>query len=113
MHDSPLSRRERQIMDIVYLARGGGYGCGKHTVPSRQICLSYSAVRALLRILLDKGHLQHDQDGPRDRCTPRRFPRRKRGRLCWPRWFVPSSAGSPIQAVFGPARFFARTALKG
>jgi predicted transcriptional regulator len=26
---------------------------------------SYSAVRAMLRILEDKGHLRHEQDGPR------------------------------------------------
>jgi BlaI family transcriptional regulator, penicillinase repressor len=58
----PLSRRERQIMDIVY-ARG------QVTAAEVTAALadppSYSAVRALLRILEQKGHLRHQQDGPR------------------------------------------------
>ena len=32
---------------------------------------SYSAVRALLRILEDKGHVRHEQDGPRSVYVPR------------------------------------------
>jgi predicted transcriptional regulator len=59
-HD--LSRRERQIVDILY-ARG------KATAAEVQAALpeppSYSAVRAMLRILEDKGHVKHEQDGPR------------------------------------------------
>jgi BlaI family penicillinase repressor len=59
-HD--LSRRERQIVDILY-ARG------KATAAEVQTALpeppSYSAVRAMLRILEDKGHVKHEQDGPR------------------------------------------------
>jgi predicted transcriptional regulator len=57
-----LSRRERQIVDILY-ARG------KATAAEVQSALpeppSYSAVRAMLRILEDKGHVKHEQDGPR------------------------------------------------
>lgn len=57
-----LSRRERQVMDIVYRA-------GEATVSEVQEALpdppTYSAVRALLRILEEKGHLAHRQDGPR------------------------------------------------
>jgi len=57
-----LSRRERQIMDIVY-ARG------EVTVSDVLEGLpdppSYSAVRAMLRKLEDKGHLAHDVMGPR------------------------------------------------
>ena len=57
-----LSRRERQIMDIVYER-------GEATVAEVLDGLpdppSYSAVRALLRILEQKGHLQHRKDGPR------------------------------------------------
>lgn len=66
-----LSRRERQIMDIVYRL-------GAATVAEVQAELpdppSYSAVRALLRILEEKGHLQHDEVGPRyvySATTPR------------------------------------------
>lgn len=57
-----LSRRERQVMDIVYRA-------GEATVAEVLEALpdppTYSAVRALLRILETKGHLAHRQDGPR------------------------------------------------
>ena len=57
-----LSRRERQIMDIVYSrneATAAEILAGLPDPPS------YSAIRALLRILVDKGHLQHREDGPR------------------------------------------------
>jgi len=57
-----LSRRERQILDILYKN-------GRATAAEVQAVLpeppSYSAVRALLRILEDKGHIRHEQDGPR------------------------------------------------
>jgi predicted transcriptional regulator len=57
-----LSRRERQILDILYQA-------GQATAAEVQAALpdppSYSAVRALLRILEEKGHVRHEQDGPR------------------------------------------------
>ena len=57
-----LSRRERQILDILYTH-------GRATAAGVQGLLpdppSYSAVRALLRILEDKGHVRHEQDGPR------------------------------------------------
>jgi predicted transcriptional regulator len=63
-----LSRRERQVMDIVYRA-------GEVTVAEVRAALpdppTYSAVRALLRILESKGHLGHRQDGPRYVYTPR------------------------------------------
>jgi BlaI family penicillinase repressor len=57
-----LSRRERQILDILYQR-------GQATAAEVQVALheppSYSAVRALLRILEEKGHVRHEQDGPR------------------------------------------------
>jgi BlaI family transcriptional regulator, penicillinase repressor len=57
-----LSRRERQILDILYKN-------GRATAADVQAALpeppSYSAVRALLRILEEKGHVRHEQDGPR------------------------------------------------
>jgi predicted transcriptional regulator len=58
----PLSRRERQIMDIVY-ARG--QATAAEVTSALPDPPSYSAVRALLRILEQKGHLRHQQDGPR------------------------------------------------
>jgi predicted transcriptional regulator len=58
----PLSRRERQIMDVIY-ARG--QATAAEVAAALPDPPSYSAVRALLRILEDKGHLRHHQDGPR------------------------------------------------
>ncbi len=57
-----LSRRERQIMDVIY-ARGSG--TVQDVVEQLPDPPSYSAVRAMLRLLEEKGHLQHHQDGPR------------------------------------------------
>lgn len=57
-----LSRRERQIMDIVY-ARGQATAADvAAALPDPP---SYSAVRALLRILEQKGHLRHESAGLR------------------------------------------------
>ena len=57
-----LSRRERQIMDVIY-ALGQATAADVHErLPEPP---SYSAVRAMLRILEEKGHLRHEQDGPR------------------------------------------------
>ena len=57
-----LSRRERQIIDILYSQ-------GRATAAEVQAALpdppSYSAVRAMLRILEEKGHIRHEHDGPR------------------------------------------------
>jgi predicted transcriptional regulator len=57
-----LSRRERQIMDIIYEMREASALQVLERLPSPP---SYSAVRALLRVLEQKGHLTHRQDGPR------------------------------------------------
>ena len=57
-----LSRRERQIMDIVYELKEATVVQVLAKLPSPP---SYSAVRALLRVLEHKGHLAHRQDGPR------------------------------------------------
>lgn len=59
---SALSRRERQIMDVLYKAGRasvaevlGGLGGKPH----------YSTVRAQLRVLEEKGHVRHEEDGAR------------------------------------------------
>jgi BlaI family penicillinase repressor len=57
-----LSRRERQIMDIIYEMNEASAVQVLERLPSPP---SYSAVRALLRVLEHKGHLSHRQDGPR------------------------------------------------
>lgn len=57
-----LGSRERQIMEVIYRL-------GRATVAEVRAEIenppSYSAVRAMLRILEDKGHLRHLPDGPR------------------------------------------------
>jgi predicted transcriptional regulator len=57
-----LSRRERQIMDVVY-ARG--QATASEVAEALPDAPSNSAIRTLLRILEEKGHLRHVQDGPR------------------------------------------------
>ena len=57
-----LSRRERQIMDVVYRLGRAAVSDVLERLPDPP---SYSAVRAMLRILEEKGHLRHEQDGPR------------------------------------------------
>jgi BlaI family penicillinase repressor len=57
-----LSRRERQIMDILY-QRGRASASEIHeALPDRP---SYSAVRAKLRVLEDKGHVRHQEQALR------------------------------------------------
>ena len=57
-----LSRRERQIMDIVYREERVSAADVLAEMPDPP---TYSAVRALLRILEMKGHLRHEKDGVR------------------------------------------------
>ncbi len=66
-NDKSLSRRERQIMDIVYELKEVSAIQVLERLPSPP---SYSAVRALLRVLEQKGHLAHRQDGPRYLYAP-------------------------------------------
>jgi predicted transcriptional regulator len=57
-----LSRRERQIMDAIYRR---GQATVAEVLGDMPDPPSYSAVRAMLRVLEEKGHLQHVQQGPR------------------------------------------------
>lgn len=57
-----LSRRERQIMDVVYRL---GRATAQDVLDRLSDPPSYSAVRAHLRVLEEKGHLLHEVDGPR------------------------------------------------
>ena len=60
--NDPLSRRERQILDILY-AKGSATSAEVREAMSDPP--GYSAVRALLRILEEKGHARHDTQGTR------------------------------------------------
>jgi predicted transcriptional regulator len=62
-----LSRRERQIMDIIYQLKEATVAQVLERLPDPP---SYSAVRALLRVLENKEHLCHKQDGPRYVFSP-------------------------------------------
>lgn len=57
-----LSRRERQIMEIIYRL---GQATAQEVRANLEDPPSYSAVRALLRVLERKELLRHRQDGPR------------------------------------------------
>ena len=55
-----LSRRERQIMDILYQRGKSSASEVREAMPDAP---SYSAVRAMLRILEEKGHVRHQAEG--------------------------------------------------
>jgi BlaI family transcriptional regulator, penicillinase repressor len=62
-----LSRRERQIVDVLYRL---GDATAQDVLDQLPDPPSYSAVRALLRILEEKGHVRHRRDGQRYVYTP-------------------------------------------
>lgn len=62
-----LSRRERQIMDIVYEMNEATVAQVLELIPDPP---SYSTVRALLGVLEEKGHLIHKKQGPRYIYSP-------------------------------------------
>ena len=63
-----LSRRERQIMDVLHQRRRATAADVLAGLPDPP---GYSAVRALLRILEEKGHVKHRRDGARYVFLPR------------------------------------------
>jgi predicted transcriptional regulator len=90
-----LSRRERQIMDILYRR-------GRSTAGDVMADLtgdpSYSTVRTQLRVLEDKGHVRHEEQGLRyvyQPAVPRDAARRSALRHLVDTFFD----GSPEQAV--------------
>jgi BlaI family penicillinase repressor len=72
---SNLSRRERQIMEVLY--RDGSLTATEvlARIPDPP---SYSAVRAMLRVLENKGHVRHASEGTRYVYTPT-LPRERAG----------------------------------
>jgi predicted transcriptional regulator len=57
-----LGKRERQIMDIVYRR---GRASASDVLADLPDPPTYSTVRGMLRYLEEKGHLRHEQEGPR------------------------------------------------
>ena len=57
-----LSRRERQIMDVLYRRERATAAEVMEELPGDT---TYSTVRTQLRVLEEKGHVRHEVDGPR------------------------------------------------
>jgi len=70
-----LSRRERQILDLLYSRGRASAAEIQGALPDPP---SYSAIRALLRILENKGHVRHIEDGQRYVYLPHVSRRRAR-----------------------------------
>ena len=76
--NTQLSRREREIMEVIYRR---GRATAAEVLDQLADPPGYSAVRALLRVLEEKGHLRHEEDGQRYVFLPtvplaqRRLPR--------------------------------------
>ena len=62
-----LSRREREMMNIIFR---NGKATANEVMEEMNEAPSYSAVRATLRVLEQKGHLRHQHDGARYVYTP-------------------------------------------
>jgi BlaI family penicillinase repressor len=93
--DQHVSRRERQIMDILY-ARGQASAAEvRQALPDPP---SKTAVRTLLRILEEKGHLTHKQSGQTYDYRPSR-PRSRAGRSALRRVLQTFFEGSLEKAV--------------
>lgn len=90
-----LSRRERQIMDVVYRLGEASAAEVMENLPDPP---SYSAVRAMLRILEEKGHLKHTKNRAKYIYRPTR-PRKRVGRSALKRVLSTFFDGSPENAV--------------
>ncbi len=92
---SELSARERQIMDVVWRRGEATVAEVLSELPDPP---SYSAVRALLRILEEKGHLKHREEGRRYVYQPT-APRRRAQRAALRRLLHTFFSDSPSSAV--------------
>jgi predicted transcriptional regulator len=94
-HHVTLTRRERQIMDILYRS---GRGTAAEVMAELTGEPSYSTVRAQLRVLEEKGHVLHEEQGLRYvylPAVPRHAARKSALRHLVDTFFD----GSPEQAV--------------
>jgi BlaI family penicillinase repressor len=90
-----LSRRERQILDVLYRRGPSAAADIQAGIPNGP---SYSAVRALLRILEQKGHLRHQEQGTRYVYAPK-VPRDAARRSALVHLMQTFFDGSPEQAM--------------
>jgi predicted transcriptional regulator len=95
-----LAPRERQIMDIIYRRGRATAADVLDDLPDR---VSNSAVRGMLRLLEQKGHLRHEYDGPRyvylPTADPAKVSRSAMRHLV--RTFFDNSASSAVSAMLG------------
>jgi BlaI family penicillinase repressor len=97
---SALSRRERQIMDILYRRGKATAGEVMGELPGDP---SYSTVRSQLRVLEEKGHVRHEEQGLRYiyvPAVPRRAARRSALRHVVDTFFD-GSAEKTVAALLG------------
>lgn len=95
-----LSRRERQIMDVIYRL---GQASAAEVLDNLTDPPSYSAVRALLRVLEEKGHVRHKREGARYVFLPTQ-PRQHAARSALRRLlqtFFDNSAEKAVAALLG------------
>ena len=101
---SRLSRRERQIMDILFRLGRAAAGVVRQEMPGDP---SLSTVRTQLRILENKGHVRHEEEGLRyvyRPVTPRRAARRSALRHLVETFFDGSSEQAVAALLGGEAR---------
>ena len=95
-----LGSRERQIMDIVYRRGRATAAEVQNDLPDPP---TNSAVRGMLRLLEEKGHLRHESDGPRyvyvPTIDPSKMSRSAVRHLV--RTFFDNSASSAVAAMLG------------
>jgi predicted transcriptional regulator len=100
MTDQPneLSRRERQIMDFLYQA---GRATAAEVLDAIPDPPGYSSVRATLRILEQKGHVRHEEDGRAYVFIPvvKKDAARKRALAHLVRTFFDNSAEQAVAAL--------------
>ena len=95
-----LSRRERQIMDVLYRLARASVGEVLSQLDGKP---NYSTVRAQLRVLEEKGHVRHEEDGLRYvylPCVPREVARRSALRHLVETFFEGSTA-TAVAALLG------------
>ena len=95
-----LAPRERQIMAIVFRR---GRATAAEVLADLPDSPSNSAVRGMLRLLEEKGHLRHEYDGPRYVYLPTADPQRvsRNAMKDLVKTFFDNSAGSAVTAMLG------------
>ena len=97
-----LSRRERQIMDILHQRGRATAAEVQAEIPDAP---SYSTIRALMRILEQKGHVRHFEEGPRYVFEPvvARATERKSALTHLVKTFFDGSIADAVQALVDSA----------